>query len=168
MGFGALIATIVAMTLLVSAMYVFVAGGHFMSETLNCAVKEMQSLKGEQMRTKIEISDVNISSNTDMNVTINNTGEERIREFSKMDVIVSYYSQRGKEVRWLPYTQSTPPKNDTWAVVKIRPDEMNPGILDPAEALNIWIRLSSPLDTNKSGWLVVATPNGVKTSSYLG
>ena len=164
MGFGTLIATIVVVACLILAMHLFVAGGCFMGEALSRAVMDYAELEGERARTKIEISDVSVSA-ADINATVNNTGEEKIREFSKMDVIVTYYSSQGREVRWLPYTRSVPPANDTWTVVGISPDEMNPGILDPGEALSVWIRLSSPPE---GGWLVVVTPNGVGASSYFG
>lgn len=169
MGAGSIIAAIVAVAAILIAANVVITGGLYMTNTLTSSMKEVQDAKNEQLKTEIEIS--NITANgTRIDVTLRNTGHERIREYSQMDLIVHYHSVNGGYVRivWLPYTNGTP-GGDEWTVTGISPDLINPDIFDPDEEMTIRIEVddSDPMKYEYINWLQITTPNGVSTSKYF-
>jgi flagellar protein FlaF len=168
MGAGSIIAAIVAVAAILIAANVAITGGLYMTNTLTSSMKEVQDAKNEQLKTEIEIS--NITANkTRIDVTLRNTGHERIREYSQMDLIVHYHSVNGDmRVVWLPYTNGTP-DDDEWAVTGISPDLINPDIFDPDEEMTIRIEVddSDPMKYEYINWLQITTPNGVGTSKYF-
>ena len=169
MGAGSIIAAIVAVAAILIAANVVITGGLYMTNTLTSSMKEVQDTKNEQLKTEIEIS--NITANgTRIDVTLCNTGHERIREYSQMDLIVHYHSVNGGYVRivWLPYTNGTP-GGDEWTVTGISPDLINPDIFDPDEEMTIRIEVddSDPMKYEYINWLQITTPNGVGTSKYF-
>jgi len=168
MGVGPIIAATVAVAAILIASNVFIAGELLMTDMLTSSIKEMHDTKNEQLKTEIEIS--NITANgTRIDVTLCNTGHERIREYSQMDLIVHYHpDEGGMRVVWLPYTNGTP-GDDEWTVTGISPDLINPGILDPDENMTILIMADGgyPMKYNATNWLQITTPNGVSTSKYF-
>ena len=168
MGVGSIIAAIVAVAAILIASNVFITGELLMTDMLTSSIKEMQDTKNEQLKTEIEIS--NITANgTRIDVTLCNTGHERIREYSQMDLIVHYHPADGNmRVVWLPYTNGTP-GDDEWTVTERSPDMINPGILDPDENMTIRIMADGgyPMKHNATNWLQITTPNGVSTSKYF-
>ncbi|MHC1567416.1 MAG: hypothetical protein ACXQT5_03510 [Candidatus Syntropharchaeia archaeon] len=170
MGFGTIVAALVSITMILMAAYIFTTGGLYMIDVLTNSIKMMQNNKNEQLKTEIEISNI-IANGTNINVTVNNTGHTKIREFSKMDVIIHYYTlpTGTMKIVWISYTDETPNDNE-WTVTEISPDKINPGIFDPGERMTIWIKLSSeyPVDPESvNNWLQITAPNGVSTSGYF-
>jgi len=169
MGAGSIIAAIVVVAAILIASNVAITGGFYVANTLTSSMKEVQDTKNEQLKTEIMIS--NITANkTRIDVTLRNTGHERIREYSQMDLIVHYHSINGGDVRivWLPYTNKTP-DDDEWTVTGISPDLINPDIFDPDEEMTIRIEVddSDPMKYEYINWLQITTPNGVGTSKYF-
>ena len=168
MGVGSIVAAIVAVAAILIASNVFITGELYMTDMLTSSIKEMQDTKNEQLKTEIEIS--NITANgTRIDATLCNTGHERIREYSQMDLIVHYHPDEGDmRVVWLPYTNGTP-GDDEWTVTGRSPDMINPGILDPDENMTIRIMVDGgyPMKYNATNWLRITTPNGVGTSKYF-
>ncbi len=166
MGFGTIVAALVSVAAILLASYTFIIGGFFMTDVLTHSTKEMMDNKNAQLKTEIEIG--NITANgQNINVTLNNTGHEKIREFSKMDVILHYYtgSPGTLKIIWMPYTDGIP-ENNEWTKTGISPDNINPGIFNPDEKMSIWIKVSDPVNSGNN-WLQITTPNGVSTSGYF-
>lgn len=100
-----------------------------------------------------------------LRVTVKNTGQTRLANFDKWDVIVNYTDESNNLIsNWLPYT-SLLTENNKWYKARIGLDGpieyYNPGILDPSEEMVLFIHLNPPpqVDTNIN--VSVATPNGV-------
>ena len=173
MGAGSIIAAIVAVAAILIAANIVITGGLYMADTLTSSMKEAQDAKNEQLKTEIEISNITADGST-INVTLCNTGHERIREFSQVDAILHYYTPGGgpegilKIVR-ISYTKETTPGDNEWTITGIAPDNINPGIFDPDEEMTIRIKVSgSPVKINsENNWLQITTPNGVSTSKYF-
>lgn len=171
MGAGSIIAAIVAVAAILIAANVVITGGLYMTNTLTSSMKEVQDTKNEQLKTEIELGNITADGSA-IDVTLANTGHERIREFSQMDVILHYYTPIGggtlKIVR-IPYTEETTPGDNEWTITGISPDNINPGIFDPDEEMTILIKVNAyPVEADSvNNWLQITTPNGVSTSKYF-
>lgn len=169
-----IVAALVSITAILIAAYIFTTGGFYMADMLTDSIKEMQDTKNEQLKTRIDVENI-IATGQNINVTLYNSGQEKIRAFSKMDVIVHYYTPGGgpegtlKIIR-VPYTDQGTLNDNEWTVTGISPTTINPGIFDPDEEMAIWIKMSSG-DPVKEGsvnnWLQITTPNGISASKYF-
>jgi flagellar protein FlaF len=174
MGSGMIVAALVSITAILIAAYVFTTGGFYMVDTLTESFKEMQDTNNELLKTEINIGSI-IVSGQNINVTLNNTGYEKIREFSRMDVIMHYYTPGGgpegtMKIISIPYTDQGTPNEDEWTVTRILPTVINPGIFDPDEEMTIWIKMSSGdpvMEESMNNWLQITTPNGISASKYF-
>jgi len=172
MGFGTIFATIAMVVLIGISSYLFITGALFTVDTLSKSLKIANELDNERLKTEIEIVEVVTVGNNDIYAKINNTGSTKIlkSEFKHIDVFV-YYDVVGASMGyiflWVPYTETSPPENDHWRVESISPDSINPGIFDPDEQMEIWIRVQENIDTGNTSWLKVVMPNGVSASRYF-
>ena len=170
-----IVAALVSIAAILVATYVFTTGGFYMVDTLTYSFKEMQDTNNEQLKTEINIDSINQADGQNIYVTLNNTGHEKIRDFSRMDVIVHYYTPGGGpegtlKIIWIPYTDQGTPNDNEWTVTGISPAAINPGIFDPGEEMTIWIKISSGdpvMEGSVNNWLQITTPNGVSASKYF-
>jgi hypothetical protein len=123
------------------------------------------------MRT--ELSSVNASqpSANTLEVILENSGQTKIADFDKWDVIVQYYDSTGTYyTKWLPYTEETLDDNK-WEVVWIQlngePEAFEPNVLNTTEQIKIRAQLSPPVGDGTTNMVVVGTPNGIPASSYF-
>lgn len=167
MGFGTVIASMLSVAILLLAFYVCSSGGFYMADVLANSVMEMQENENEIMKTEIEIT--NISANeAGIFVSLNNTGSTKVGDYDYMDVIVKYSNTSGiAKTIWVPYQGDSDALEDKWTVGNISPDLVNPGILDPDEEMKLQIILDDSLKNGSKNWIMVATPNGERTSIYF-
>lgn len=125
----------------------------------------------EMLRTDLSVVSASSNKEGDLRVTLNNSGQTKLANFSNWDVIVQYHADDGYYVAWLPYTEGMPGENQ-WTVSGIYldggPEAFEPGIFNPSETLVIDGRLSPPASDNTSLMAVVSTPNGVTASISFG
>jgi hypothetical protein len=107
-------------------------------------------------------------------ITMANTGKTKLADFDDWDLIVQYYDTGGsKQIRWLPYTPSTPGDNE-WTVVGIyldvdtgTPEVFEPGILNPGEETKLRVRLNPLIGNDTTNLMTISTPNGVSSSVHF-
>lgn len=143
-----------------------------MADVLANSVIEMQENKDEILKTEIEITDINATDinadETHIFVSLYNTGSTKIGDFDYMDVIVKYSSTSGTvKTIWIPYQEDAGTSKNKWAVGDISPGLVNPGIFDPDEEMELDILLEDSLENGSTNWIMVATPNGARTSGYF-
>ncbi len=135
-------------------------------DATTAGLEEVSSISGEIMRTELSAQDAHWRDREHMlEVTLRNTGQTKVAEFSKWDVIVQYYDDGGGyHVVWLPYTASNPPGVHEWTVKGIyldgEPEAFEPNIVNPGEDVTIQTQLLS-LHRNYTNLIVISTPNGV-------
>jgi hypothetical protein len=140
-------------------------------DTSTTGLEEIGQRDETIMRT--ELSTVNTSqpaSNT-LEVILENSGQTKIADFNKWDVIVQYYDDTGTYyTKWLPYTEETLDDNK-WEVAWIRLDgeteAFEPNVLNSAEQIKIRAQLNPPVGDGTTNMVVVATPNGIPASAYF-
>lgn len=155
MGAGTIIATAIAITLLIVTGYVLISGTLSTAQLVAMAQQAAAERETQKMHTRIEI--INASANTTTSQTfveVKNTGSEVVGDFRHMEV---YLLQGG-----VPYTYTN--MVGIWTY-DIKPDQVHPGLLDPDEIVNITVPYEAA--RGDPSWVKVTTDNGVYDSAYL-
>jgi archaeal flagellar protein FlaF len=167
MGFGTVVAAMVSVAIILLTSYVCSNGGFYMAEGIADSVTKMQENENEKLKTGIEITGIH-TDETNIFVSLHNTGSTKIGDFDHMDVIVNYSNTSGNaKTIWIPYQEDAGTLENRWIVKNIRPDLVNPGIIDPGEEMELQILLEDSLENESVNWLLVAAPNGAKASGYF-
>jgi len=157
MGMGSLIASAVAIILLVITAYVIIGGTIATAEIVSLAQEEQAHTISKAMRTSIDIVDVDVDANASvMYVQVLNAGSEIIADFDNMDVFVIYGAE--------PQYVSAGTGAGTWSSGAITPDAVHPGQLDPEETIELTIAYAGG---DPPAWVQVTTANGVCDSAYV-
>lgn len=156
-----------------------VVGGMTMSQSFLSSVdstalglEEVGERDEEITRTSLSMLSANTDdSGTTLNLTLENSGQTKLNDFAKWDIIIHYYDgDDNYYVVWLPYTETTPGDNE-WTKEGIYFDAdsqeaevFEPGILNPGEELAIEAKLSPPVGEDTTNMAIVAAPNGISAS----
>ncbi len=163
MASGDLIATAVALILLIVTAYVIIGGILSTTEIVSTAQTEKFNTQEIRMRTDIDITGVTILQPSGiMYLQVENTGKEMISGFQNIDLHLVFMAEN--EPVYYSYTSSSTPGTGEWTVAGITPDSIHANQLDPGETLNMTVQF--PL-TSIPEWAQVTTPNGVYDSGYL-
>jgi archaeal flagellar protein FlaF len=130
--------------------------------------KAMEMVSGDRARTQVTVTDAETDvTGSNVYISLRNDGQSRVLDFSRMDVILQYFSPGGVyNTAWIPYTDGALANNE-WTVMSISPDVFEPGILNPGEELTIQAKLSPTVGTGTTNWATVATPNGISLTAYF-
>ena len=85
---------------------------------------------------------------------------------SKVDVVVQYDSGGISYAKYISFTTAVPQPDDTWSVVSIVNDVIDPRVLNTGESLTIRLQLNPAPDT-ASNWLQVTTEQGFSASALF-
>ena len=123
------------------------------------------------MRTEVTPITTNQPALDILEVTLENTGQTKLADYEKWDVIVQYYDGTGAyHIKWLDYNPETLEDNQ-WQVVWIRIDGaaevFEPNVFNPEEQMMIRAQLDPPVGTGTTNLAVFATPSGVTASTYF-
>jgi len=156
MGTASLIATSVAILLLVITAYVLVGGTLATAEVVISAQRDATSHHEERIRTQISIiRTLHAVNDSTLYVLLENTGSEPVTDLDHFDVFLAdggspIYYPRGSGA-------------GTWTLVSIMPDDIHPALLDPDEVMNISVIYTG----NAPTWVQTATDNGIIDSAYV-
>jgi hypothetical protein len=123
------------------------------------------------MRTELSSVSASQPAANTLEVTLENSGQTKLADFDKWDVIVQYYDGTGTYYsKWLPYTEGTL-GDDEWEVVWIQLDGeaevFEPNVLNPGEQIKIRAQLEPSVGAGTTNMVVVATANGIPVSTYF-
>ena len=123
------------------------------------------------MRTELSAISTSLPSADTLEVTLENSGQIKLADFDKWDVIVQYYDGTGTyHITWLPYTEGTLGDNE-WELVWIRlngaAEIFEPNVLNPGEQIRIRAQLNPSVGAATTNMVVVTTPNGIPVSTYF-
>jgi archaellum component FlaF (FlaF/FlaG flagellin family) len=147
---------------------VLARSGYTSLDELGQSWQVMEERLTEQTHTKLTAVETRTDeSKANITVRLRNDGQTKIADYARMDVVVQYFSESGeRHARWIPYTSGSLQSN-TWTVGSISNDTFEPNILNPGEILEMQIRVNPPLGTGTTGWVIVATENGITVSAYV-
>ena len=156
MATGTLIATAIALILLVVTAYALVGGTLSTAEVIAVAQSDVAKQQEIRLHTSISILDTHVEANTStLFMEVENAGSEVIGDFDHMDV----YLCSGGDPAFYPRGSGP----GTWSIVSISPDSIRPGMLDPGEVANLSVVYSG----NPPEWVQVVTACGVYDSKYV-
>jgi hypothetical protein len=140
-------------------------------DTSTTGLEEIGQRDETIMRTEVTPIDASQPSLDIIEVTLENTGQTKLADYEKWDIIVQYYDDTGTyHIEWLPYTPETLDENE-WEVVWIRlngtAEIYEPNVLNPEEQMMIRAQLNPPVGTGTTNMFIVATPSGVTASTYF-
>lgn len=162
-----LVSVVVSLVIMVSA--TVVAKASFTSfDRLHQTAKVMDKVSEERARTALTVQSTIVSGDgSTLYVTLRNTGQSRLADFSRMDVILNYTADlSGPTLVWLPNTTAAPAANQ-WAATAIVPDVIDPRVLNPGEELTVTAVVSPVIATGSTNAFSIATPNGVVAEGFF-
>ena len=145
--------------------------GFLTSVDSSTAGLENMSGRHEQiMRTELSPASTSMNAGRDtLYINLENTGQTKLADFDKWDVIVQYYDDSATYyTKWLPYNGGVL-GNDEWQVEWIHLDggdevfELN--VLNPGEEIQIKAQLSPIVGAGTTNLVIIATPNGIPLST---
>jgi flagellar protein FlaF len=163
MGAGTIIATAIAIILLIITAYVLIGGTLATAKTAILAQRAVSDQENQRIHTRIEI--MNTSANLGTGQTfleVKNTGSEVIGDFDHMEV---YLLQNLTPDAFTPVTYTNLPAAFNFTYKIIPPDLVHPGLLDPDEITNLTVLYDAA--KGDPSWVKVTTANGVYDSAYL-
>jgi hypothetical protein len=126
------------------------------------------------MRTELTPISTNVSliAGADpLDIVLKNTGQTKMADFEKWDVIIQYYDDSSEyHVEWLPYAPGGAGTYE-WEVGWIRLDgeteKFEPNVLNPGEEIMIRTWLDPSVGTGTTNMVVISTPSGISCSTYF-
>ena len=129
----------------------------------------------ERARTNLSVIAADTqSSGSIIRVKLRNSGQTKLAEFDRWDVVVEYYTMPNDSdytVLWLPYTATTL-QDLQWTVGGIylsadalTTEAFEPGILNPGEEMIVNIRVVPPVPVDSTNRVTISTYNGISVSS---
>ena len=123
------------------------------------------------MRTELSSVIASQPAANTLEITMENSGQTKLADFDKWDVIVQYYDDAGTYYsKWLPYTEETL-SDDKWEVAWIQlngaAEVFEPNVLNPKEQIKIRAQLNPSVGAGTTNMVVVATPNGIPVSAHF-
>ncbi len=133
----------------------------FSIEKTSTAVSELEE---SISNTKISLNSLEVLSGvSSVNFTLNNDGSEKLWNFEKFNLFISYETGSSKLTEELSYNGdclSTIPNPGDWCIETITIDSLDPGLLNSGESAEIWTNASSNLGTGAVA-VIISTHNGV-------
>ena len=123
------------------------------------------------MRTELTPISTSMPALDTLEITLENTGQTKLADFEKWDIIVQYYDSTGVYyTKWLPYTTGALGDNE-WEVAWIRLDGVDetfePNVFNPGESIMIKAQLDPSVGSGTTNMVVLATPGGITASTYF-
>ncbi len=150
------------------ATVVMARSGYSSVDRLGQSWQLMENRLEQQVRTQLSpVEAIVDSSHANITLRMRNDGQTSIADWSRMDVVVEYFSEDGmRYAQWVPYTSGALQSN-TWTLVDIENDSFEPGILNPGETAEIRVRINPVMGTGTNAWVIVSTENGVTLSAEV-
>lgn len=133
------------------------------SVSINEVLFERTELENKLLKTSIEIT-IPDPPGTDniFDFRMENTNLEKLWDFENFDVIVTYDSTGTIYTEILTFDSECSASIETWCIDSwISNDNVDPGILNTGEIINIRATLNNNLDSSSDLTITVSTPNGV-------
>ena len=169
MGFGSLIATALAVVILLTAGYLLIDGIMHTADASVAGLRAAGDLKDQQLRTGLAIDQfAGDRANGTLRFVLHNTGSETIQDIGGLDVILGFTDANGSHVAatYVPCASGANDGGICWRAGAIGSpigDAINPGLLDPGEQLMINVTEDGGFHADY-GWALVAAPNGATAS----
>ena len=117
--------------------------------------------------TQISLNSIEVLSGVStVNFTLNNDGSEKLWDFEKFNLFISYEGVSGKSTEELNFSGDclgVIPNAGNWCIEAITTDSLDPGLLNSGESAQIWTQVNQNLGIGSIA-VIVSTNNGVVNS----
>lgn len=157
---------LIAVTILVLAS-LFIGRSAFSSfQVLGDSWQDAEARSVERVRSDIAVVSVDASGSA-IDVVVQNDGATEVIDFSRMDVVLQYTGGGTSHVKYLDFTtEFAPQPDDSWRVLSINNDVIDPRVLNGGESMSVRI-LANPVPDSGSHWLQITTELGISTASFF-
>jgi hypothetical protein len=157
---------ILAVALLVLGSLVIGRSGFTSFNVLGDAWRDAEERSVERLQSDVSVTSV-VAAGSSIDAVLENHGQTPVVDFSRMDVVVQYSSGGTSYVKYLQFTtDASPQPADTWRVVSITNDVIDPRVLNTGESMTVRIELSQAPDAG-SHWLQITTELGISAASFF-
>ncbi len=124
-------------------------------------------LENKLVKTSIDVVVIDSpGTNPTFDFQISNTNSEKLWDFEKFDVIVTYKSSGTVYTETQTYDSACPPSAGEWCINSWTNDVLDPEILNDGETIIIRTEVNNSLQNNSDLIVIVSTPNGVVSSGF--
>ncbi len=168
MGFETIVAAAISIIILMAVSYSLLMGIYASMDSMSTAMKMAMDSKNDQLKTRISVDYEHFDIyNKNITFVLSNTGDTKIVDINKIDIVMTIYNNSINKTYWVPYAEDINSTELGWKDVEIKPDAVNPGVLDPGENMTCRVVVPDTPITGTLGWLTIAAPNGAATSGYF-
>ncbi len=137
------------------------------ADTTSIGIQQLTTRDEAILKTGITPLEADLQSSTTLDISIRNSGQNKLASFNLWDGIIQYTNGSQLYATWMPYISGTP-GNNQWTVTGIylsapdpTPEAYESGILNPGEEMIIRIKISPSVSRYTNNQAVISTPNGV-------
>ena len=126
---------------------------------------QTSDLENTLVKTSIDVT-INNPPGTDptFDFEITNTNMEKLWDFDKFDVIITYVSSGTTYTETQTFDSACPPVAGEWCINTWTNDVIDPEILNDGETITVRTEVNNNLQNNKDLIIIVSTQNGVVAS----
>jgi len=126
---------------------------------------QTSNLENKLIKTSIDLSIPDPpGADQTFSFDITNTNLEKLWEFNKFDVIITYDSNGQTYTQTMTYVSSCLPNDGEWCIGTWTNDVMDPEILNDGETITVDVKVDNNLESGKDLIVVVSTQNGIVAS----
>jgi hypothetical protein len=165
------IPALLAVSVLVLTTMIMGRSGVSSFQTMGDAWRDAEERVGERIRSDITVTGVTVTGQ-DVDVVVRNDGDTEIVDFARMDVVLQYTSGDllsgfTNNIVYLPFTDTLPQADNTWRVLVVGNDVIDPGIVNTGETLTLRLHLNPAVGLLTSNWVQVTTELGISASLFF-
>ena len=172
------ITAVIAITLIIFAVLTLTASSLSSASRISMAFEGLTRRNGDRARTELTVIDADPggTGSKEIDITIRNTGQTALRDFSKWDVVIEYYKSSGNgdlRIIHAEYSSSDPPPDTEWTMRGIyieasteTPEVYEPNIFNPTEEMIIRVEIGPPpIPGSTDNRVTIGVINGVTVSA---
>ena len=170
------IVSTIAIALIIATVAVLTQAALSSASSVTLSWDRMVRRDADIARAELKLITADIGgSGTNVDISVGNSGQTALRHFADWAVIIQYYatsSNQGLNIKWLPYTTSTPPSSDQWTVSGLYmnasssvSEVYDPNVFNPGEEMIIRLNITPAIPTSTDNLVTVGAPNGVTVAA---
>ena len=167
-----IIGALFAVGLIVAGALLITGASLSSASLLSLSWGDMADRTGDRSRTELTLITADIGgAGDDIDISLRNTGQTALAEFSMWDMVIQYYdtpNNQDLQVQWLSHSTSTPPAVGKWAVTGIYLDAgaseaevYEPNIFNPGEEMIVRLTITQTIPADTDNLVKIGTVNGV-------
>ena len=167
---------IIVVALVVGAVMTLTNAALSSASDISLSWGDMTDRVADRARTELQLITADIvGSGTNIDISLRNSGQTALREFSKWDAVISYYatsSNANLNITRMTYTTSSSPSNGQWTVVGVylnagtaEAEVYEPNVFNPGEEMIVRLNVTPAIPTTTDNLATIGTANGVTLSA---